>query len=194
MLPGRRKLLDWFKVDPSCLKNIRAPHFSRQTSLLPSTNKRRRPRPGAQVGSHQRDIAHLMLRSGAMAHRLRLGTARPAALCSSTPALPRTTAAITRSYATELEPEHPRPPRQGNEAKLGRSFQGQVMGSIGSRLRREREQRVQYEKWRDMTDPSRNWMLTFRESCIHWSVHCSVIRGSREKEAFTSILRIEANL
>lgn len=66
----------------------------------------------------------------------------------------------------QIEPDqHTNKPatKQGNEAKLGRSFQGQVMGSIGARLRREREQRAQYEKWRDMTDPSRNWMVTFRE-------------------------------
>ncbi|KAG5918727.1 hypothetical protein E4U42_006754 [Claviceps africana] len=71
--------------------------------------------------------------------------------------------AATRWYATEIEPQkpHPLPPRQGNEMKLGRSFQGQVMGSIGARLRREREQREQYERWRNMTDPSRNWMVTF---------------------------------
>jgi len=68
-----------------------------------------------------------------------------------------------RWYGMDVEPEHPKPPRQGNEAKLGRSFQGQVMGSIGARLRREREQREQYERWRDMTDPSRNWMITFCE-------------------------------
>lgn len=75
-------------------------------------------------------------------------------------------AAAVRCYATEIEPEKPKAPRQGNEAKLGRSFQGQVMGSIGARLRREREQREHYEKWRDMTDPSRNWMITFCEWAI----------------------------
>ncbi|ODA79352.1 hypothetical protein RJ55_04945 [Drechmeria coniospora] len=71
--------------------------------------------------------------------------------------------ATTRCFATDLEPEKERPKvaRQSNETKLGRSFQGQVMGSIGARLRREREQREQYERWRDMTDPSRNWMITF---------------------------------
>jgi D-lactate dehydrogenase (cytochrome) len=68
-----------------------------------------------------------------------------------------------RCYATEIEPEKPKPLRQGNEMKLGRSFQGQVMGSIGARLRREREQREQYERWRNMTDPSKNWMITFCE-------------------------------
>ncbi|KAF4978949.1 hypothetical protein FZEAL_4746 [Fusarium zealandicum] len=70
-------------------------------------------------------------------------------------------AAAVRSYATDLEPERPKAPRQGNETKLGRTFQGQVMGSIGARLRREREQREQYEQWRNITDPSRNWMMTF---------------------------------
>lgn len=73
---------------------------------------------------------------------------------------------LARSYATDLEPERPKMPRQGNEAKLGRSFQGQVMGSIGARLRREKDQREQYEKWRNMTDPSRNWLVTFGRSSI----------------------------
>lgn len=35
------------------------------------------------------------------------------------------------------------------------------MGSIGARLRREREQRVEYERWRTVTDPMRNWSFTF---------------------------------
>ncbi|KAG5947331.1 hypothetical protein E4U53_006429 [Claviceps sorghi] len=71
--------------------------------------------------------------------------------------------ATMRWFATEIEPQksQPAPPRQGNDMRLGRSFQGQVMGSIGARLRREREQREQYERWRNMTDPSRNWMVTF---------------------------------
>lgn len=68
---------------------------------------------------------------------------------------------IARCYSMQIEPEHPKPPREGNSAKLGRSFQGQVMGSIGARLRREREQRAQYEQWRNTTDPARNWMITF---------------------------------
>lgn len=72
--------------------------------------------------------------------------------------------ASLRCYATDIEPERPKAPRQGgNETKVGRTFQGQVMGSIGARLRREREQREQYEQWRNMTDPSRNWMVTFGE-------------------------------
>ncbi|KAM4058538.1 FAD binding domain-containing protein [Hirsutella rhossiliensis] len=66
-----------------------------------------------------------------------------------------------RCYGTEIEPDKSKSLRQGNEAKLGRSFPGQVMGSIGARLRREREQREHYEKWRDLTDPAMNWMTTF---------------------------------
>lgn len=69
-----------------------------------------------------------------------------------------------RSYANDIEPERPRAPRQGNEHKLGRTFQGQVMGSIGQRLQRERDQRERYEQWRHVTDPGRNWTLTFCES------------------------------
>ncbi|KAH8734771.1 hypothetical protein BGZ61DRAFT_342459 [Ilyonectria robusta] len=102
-------------------------------------------------------MASLQLRAQRTALRsLRASSAR----CPRLPALV-SVAAAARSYATEIEPEKPKAPRQGNEAKLGRSFQGQVMGSIGSRLRREREQREQYEEWRNMTDPSRNWMMTF---------------------------------
>ncbi|KAL6862954.1 D-lactate ferricytochrome c oxidoreductase [Amphichorda felina] len=79
----------------------------------------------------------------------------------------RTAPATARSYATEIEPERPRPARPANEHKLGRTFQGQVMGSIGARLQREREQRERYEHWRHMTDPARNWSLTFFVvSCI----------------------------
>ncbi|KKP04225.1 hypothetical protein THAR02_03681 [Trichoderma harzianum] len=92
-----------------------------------------------------------MLKCGSAAHPLR----RAQALRSLAAVRP---GAAARHYATEIEPKAP---RQGNEQKLGRSFQGQVMGSIGARLRREREQREQYEKWRDMNDPARNWMLTF---------------------------------
>ncbi|PTB37479.1 uncharacterized protein TrAFT101_005638 [Trichoderma asperellum] len=98
-----------------------------------------------------------MLKCGSAAHPLRRGAALQSLAAA---ARPRAAAAL-RHYATDIEPERPKPPREGNEKKLGRTFQGQVMGSIGARLRREREQREQYEKWRDMTDPSRNWMITF---------------------------------
>jgi D-lactate dehydrogenase (cytochrome) len=101
-----------------------------------------------------------MLKCGSAAHPLRRGAALQS--FKAAVARPRAAAAL-RHYATDLEPERPKPPREGNEKKLGRTFQGQVMGSIGARLRREREQREQYEKWRDMTDPSRNWMITFCE-------------------------------
>ncbi|KAM0460147.1 hypothetical protein ACHAO4_002278 [Trichoderma viride] len=99
-----------------------------------------------------------MLKCGSAAHPLRRGAALQS--FKGAAARPRAVAAL-RHYATEIEPERPKPPTEGNEKKLGRTFQGQVMGSIGARLRREREQREHYEKWRDMTDPSRNWMLTF---------------------------------
>jgi D-lactate dehydrogenase (cytochrome) len=102
-----------------------------------------------------------MLKCGSAAHPLRRGAALQS--FKGAAARPRAAAAL-RHYATEIEPERPRPPTEGNGKKLGRTFQGQVMGSIGARLRREREQREHYEKWRDMTDPSRNWLITFREA------------------------------
>ncbi|CVK83429.1 D-lactate dehydrogenase (cytochrome) [Fusarium proliferatum] len=99
--------------------------------------------------------------------QLRAQRAALRSLRTPTTARCRTTrlpASFSRSYATEIEPERPNkntPARQSNETKVGRTFQGQVMGSIGSRLRREREQREKYEEWRNMTDPTRNWMVTF---------------------------------
>lgn len=88
----------------------------------------------------------MRLRAGQTA--LRSSTARPASIPQ-----------LARCYATNLEPSKPK----GNE-KLARSFQGQMLGSITTRLRREREQRSEYEKWRQITDPSRNWMISFSAS------------------------------
>ncbi|PHH84290.1 hypothetical protein CDD83_2199 [Cordyceps sp. RAO-2017] len=121
-------------------------------SAAQTTKPTQAPRPPDRPGRAQHDedgapaMAQLRLRETAL-RGLRAARA-PAA-------------ALRRGYATDLEPEFPRPPRDSNENRLGRSFTGQVMGSIGARLRREREQREQYEKWRRMTDPSRNWMMTF---------------------------------
>ncbi|KAM0273664.1 hypothetical protein ACHAPA_001237 [Fusarium lateritium] len=101
-------------------------------------------------------MASLQLR----AQRAALGSLRTPATASCRAS--RLPVSFYRSYATEIEPQKPnKPARQSNETKVGRTFQGQVMGSIGARLRREREQRAQYEEWRDMTDPTRNWMVTF---------------------------------
>ncbi|KAM0217891.1 hypothetical protein ACHAQI_001946 [Fusarium lateritium] len=101
-------------------------------------------------------MASLQLR----AQRAALGSLRTPTTASCRAS--RLPASFYRSYATEIEPQKPnKPARQSNETKVGRTFQGQVMGSIGARLRREREQRAQYEEWRDMTDPTRNWMVTF---------------------------------
>lgn len=98
--------------------------------------------------THLRGGAAAALRSARQQMQLRSASRRPPVV-------------VARWYSMQIEPEHPKPPRQGNSAKLGRSFQGQVMGSIGARLRREREQRAQYEQWRNTTDPARNWMITF---------------------------------
>lgn len=86
----------------------------------------------------------------------------PAGALRSLRDAPRQThaAAAARCYSTDLEPEKPKTPRQSNEQRLGRTFQGQVMGSIGHRLQREREQRAAYEKWRYISDPGRNWSAT----------------------------------
>ncbi|RCI12357.1 hypothetical protein L249_0216 [Ophiocordyceps polyrhachis-furcata BCC 54312] len=86
---------------------------------------------------------------------------------SALPLRPRFAPAATRRYATGSEPpDRPaKPPmverRRAEPARPEPSFAGQVQGSIQARLRREREQREQYERWRELKDPSRNWMVTF---------------------------------
>ncbi|KAG6183407.1 hypothetical protein E4U27_001399 [Claviceps purpurea] len=67
----------------------------------------------------------------------------------------------SRYYGTEIEPAKPQIQRMTKETKPGKSFQGLVMSSIGARLRREAELREEYEKWRILTDPARNWSITF---------------------------------
>ncbi|KOS19144.1 D-lactate dehydrogenase [Escovopsis weberi] len=109
--------------------------------------------------AHPRPMCLAMARRAAATAR---ATLTPTTTTTTTTTMAAALRGLRREYGTEIEPERPRAPRAGsNETRLGRSFQGQVMGSIGARLRREREQREQYEKWRDMTDPSRNWMITF---------------------------------
>lgn len=71
--------------------------------------------------------------------------------------------ASMRGYATDMEPGKASPLRQGKESRLVRSFPGQVAGSIQARLRRESDQRKNYERWRHLTDPARNWTATFCE-------------------------------
>ncbi|RDA86039.1 hypothetical protein CP532_4709 [Ophiocordyceps camponoti-leonardi (nom. inval.)] len=83
------------------------------------------------------------------------------------PVRPRLAPAATRLYATGSEPPDrtAKPPmverRRAEPARPEPSFAGQVQGSIQARLRREKEQREQYERWRELKDPSRNWTVTF---------------------------------
>lgn len=74
-------------------------------------------------------------------HRLRLGVA------------------ALRFYANEVQTSESRP---RSTSRVERSFASDIQGSIQARIRRENERRQQYERWRELTDPGRNWTLTFR--------------------------------
>lgn len=104
------------------------------------------------------------------AARLRLG--RTAAGKNWRPA--RSVVPAARCYSNDAERDNARSlaARQSETAPeaRGRSFQGQVMGSIGARLRRESQQREEYEKWRNMTDPARNWTMTFGEEASNLNI------------------------
>lgn len=65
-----------------------------------------------------------------------------------------------------MSSEKPPPPperRVSNEEKLGRSFQGQVMGSITQRLAREKAERERFAQERERTSGTRNYSVTFGE-------------------------------
>ncbi|EQL00682.1 D-lactate dehydrogenase [Ophiocordyceps sinensis CO18] len=97
-------------------------------------------------------MAQTQLRATALRSLRASAAAAPAAVAAP---------ATVRCYATEIAPGKPKTLRRGNETRPGGSFSGQVFGSIGARLKREREQREQYEYWREMTDPTWLWSTTF---------------------------------
>lgn len=99
-------------------------------------------------------MAQLQLRSIQMARLYRTGGFMTARITLHN-------RAASRYYGTEIEPAKPQIQRMAKETKSGRTFQGLVMSSIGARLRREAELREEYEKWRILTDPARNWSITF---------------------------------
>ncbi|KAF3342478.1 hypothetical protein VdG2_09438 [Verticillium dahliae VDG2] len=70
---------------------------------------------------------------------------------------PRSTAYALRHLASDSKP----PERVSNEDKAGRSFQGQVTGSITQRLARERADRERFANEREKSASSRSYALTF---------------------------------
>ena len=75
-----------------------------------------------------------------------------------------------RFYANDVQPGGgpPKPPSQPQQQPRGgrveRSFAQDLQGSIQARIRRESQRREQYERWRAVTAPGRNWSITFGES------------------------------
>ncbi|KAL2891036.1 D-lactate dehydrogenase cytochrome, mitochondrial [Ceratocystis lukuohia] len=70
------------------------------------------------------------------------------------------TISIQRTQTRAISSQEPTPNRPpSNEERLGRSFTGQMMGSIGQRLERERADRQRWRK--DDTAPSKMWYTTF---------------------------------
>ena len=65
--------------------------------------------------------------------------------------------AQTRYMSTEKE----RPP--SNEEKYQRSFRGQMMGGIGQRLKREREELERWEEHQEKKRPLMQWSITVGE-------------------------------
>ncbi|KAH6685415.1 glycolate oxidase [Plectosphaerella plurivora] len=75
-----------------------------------------------------------------------------------TPTALSAVAAVTRHMSSQ--PPTPPEKRVSNEERLGRSFQGQVMGSITQRLAKERAERERFAKERERTSGARNGSLT----------------------------------
>lgn len=64
------------------------------------------------------------------------------------------------------KPPSPPEKRVSNEERLGRSFQGQVMGSITQRLAKERAERERFAVERERTSNTRNYSFTFSQSLL----------------------------
>ncbi|KAM9874119.1 d-lactate dehydrogenase [Verticillium dahliae] len=75
---------------------------------------------------------------------------------------PRSTAYALRHLASDSKP----PERVSNEDKAGRSFQGQVTGSITQRLARERADRERFANEREKSASSRSYALTFADHVL----------------------------
>ncbi|KAF4913035.1 D-lactate dehydrogenase [Colletotrichum viniferum] len=94
-----------------------------------------------------------------MAHlRARAPQAALQGLRAASPA-PRRRCVALAGAARQISSKPERP--ASNEEKHGRSFQGQVVGSISQRLARERAERERFAAEREKTGPGRNWAYTF---------------------------------
>ncbi|EQB47545.1 D-lactate dehydrogenase [cytochrome] [Colletotrichum gloeosporioides] len=94
-----------------------------------------------------------------MAHlRARAPQAALQGLRAASPA-PRRRCVALAGAARQMSSKPERP--ASNEEKHGRSFQGQVVGSISQRLARERAERERFAAEREKTGPGRNWAYTF---------------------------------
>lgn len=83
---------------------------------------------------------------------------RPAQLALRRVRGPLTPAVTLGRTQVRLASDEPRPP--SNEERTGRSFRGQMMGSISHRLKREK---VELDRWAEIQEkrnPAWNWGIT----------------------------------
>ncbi|MBE3111378.1 MAG: hypothetical protein IMZ46_12880 [Acidobacteria bacterium] len=86
--------------------------------------------------------------------------ARPAQLALGRVRGPVTPATVfSKTQVRRASDEPPRPP--SNEEKSGRSFRGQMMGSIGHRIKRERQELERWSEYQERRSTSSNWGMTF---------------------------------
>lgn len=79
-----------------------------------------------------------------------------------------------------LASDEPRPP--SNEERTGRSFRGQMMGSIAHRLKREREELDRWAEFQEKRSAASNWGITFGacgplrlRPCLPGSAMCLIL-------------------
>lgn len=84
---------------------------------------------------------------------------RPAQLALRRVRGPVTPASVFGRTQVRRASDEPRPP--SNEEKTGRSFRGQMMGSIAHRLRREREELDRWAEFQEKKSAASNWGTTF---------------------------------
>lgn len=116
---------------------------------------------------------------------------RPAQLSLRRVRGPLTSVALLGRTQRRFASDEPRPP--SHEEKTGRSFRGQMMGSIGHRVRREREELERWSEFQHKRAAGRNWSMTFgeRHSDPQWNEGSG---GRGEKRALQTILELTVSI
>jgi hypothetical protein len=110
---------------------------------------------------YEHNMAHLPLRALPATRSLLRGLSLPALAKALPPTMTVRVLLVSGAQTRCLSTENERPP--SNEEKYQRTFRGQMMGGIGQRLKREREELERWEEHQEKKRPLMQWSITFGE-------------------------------